>query len=246
MKSINVVKLMQDNKNLKNMIRKDNTEERRYSNKVKSFVDTYVVPKFKNIDLSNINYRDEVIFQAFEMTFLLDDITLENTPEPVLMSKSEVGFLHSNDVKLKAKMGNRIAKQIVRINTYDEEKEKYIEIYINPILKKLVNENVIVYDKNALDNKTKIANKKMDNLVSKFIDDILSHTKWFVFFERKYGEDYIKECDIIFGNDIEIKRNFAEIFYDYVKDNIDSIDFKNLKNINFAEEAARANLIELV
>lgn len=242
MKSINVVKLMQYNKNLKNMVRKDNTEERRYSNKVKSFVDTYVVPKLKNIDLSNINYRDEVIFQAFRATIELDGINLEETPEPVLMNKSEVGFLHSNDIKIKAKMGNRIAKYVVRDNTYDEEKEKYIEIYINPILKKLVNEKVVVYDKNALDNKTKIANKKMDNLVSKFIDDNLFESRLFVLFEKFYGENYINKWDIIFGNDIQAKRDFATMFYNYVKDNIDNIDFKNLKNIDFAEVTG-ANLI---
>lgn len=235
MKSVNVVKLMKEDKNLKNVARKDNTERRKYSDKIKKFIDTYVVPKLKNIDLSNINYRDAVIFQAYELVVVLDDITLENTPEPVFLTKAEVGFLHSNDVKLKARIGNRIAKQIVRINTYNIEKEKYIEIYITPILKKLVNENVIVYDKNAIDNKTKMANKKIDNLVNKFIDDILADTKLFVILERLCEEDYINEWDIIFGDNVQAKRNFATMFYDFVKDNINNIDFKNLNNINFAE-----------
>lgn len=246
MKSINIVKLMQEKKNLDSEIREDNTEERAYANKLKKFVDTYVVPKFKNIDLSDEEFKRDVILKAYELTALLNRDCCESNSDLTCLKKTELNFFYSNDVKLKARVGNRIAKQVVRTFTYPIRKAEYIEIYINPILKKLVNENVIVYDKNALDNKTKIANKKIDNLVSKFIDDILGHTKVFVIMERVYGEDYINEWDIIFGNNIEIKREFATIFYDYVKDNIDSIDFKNLKNINFTEEAARANLIELV
>lgn len=235
MKSVNTIKLMQDKKNLNNTARKDNTEERLLSDKAKKYVDTYVIPKFKNIDLSNENYKDEVIFQAYSIVLSLSEITLENTPNPIFLTKAEVGFLNSNDVKLKARIGNRIARQVVRINTYDREKEKYIDTYINPILRKLVSENIIVYDKNALDNKMKIANKKIDNLVNKFIDDILKESVNFILFSGIYGEDYISKWDIIFGEDIQTKKDFATMFYNYVKDNYASIDFKNLECIDFAE-----------
>ncbi len=246
MKSVNIVKLMQEKKNLDSEIREDNTEERAYANKLKKFVDTYVVPKFKNIDLSNDEFKRDVVLKAYELTSLLNSDCCENDSDLTCLKKTELNFLNSNDVKLKARVGNRIAKQVVRTFTYPIRKAEYIEIYINPILKKLVNENVIVYDKNALDNKTKIASKKIDSLVSKFVDDILGDTMAFVIFERVYGEDYINEWDIIFGDNVQAKRDFATMFYDYVKNNIDNIDFKNIKNIDFATEADRANLIKLV
>ena len=235
MASKNILKIMEEQQQVSKKARVNTTEEMETITKAKKFVDTYVVPKFYKLQIDNINVRDGLIWQASQIAIMLCDITLENTPNPVYLSVNEVGFLESSDTKAKASVGNKIAEHIIRGYTYEQEKNNYIDEYIKPILKELHKENIITYDVEALDNKTKIATNRTQKLVDKFINDNAKESLNFGLFRGLYDEDYISKWDFIFSEEKQPKKDFTNTFKEYIKNNYDKIDFKNIDNIDFAD-----------
>ena len=127
------------------------------------------------------------------------------------------------------------AETIIRTHTLDEKVEEYYIKYAKPMLKELHKQDVIIYDTEALDNKTKSATTKIDKLVKKIITDKAKESKMYSLFKKIFGNEFIEKNDVIFSDNKEQKENFRNCIKTYIENNHDNIDYKAIDNIDFAD-----------
>lgn len=234
MGTINTTKIMLEKEQAKIKSRKDTSEERKKLELVHKFVDTYVKPKTLCLGVSDVNLLGEIDSRCTNIVILLSRIEKDETSHHII-DDEEINFLYSKDTKIKARVGKRVADYVVRQFTYYEKINEYKEEYITPLLDKLCKENIITYDTQALDNKTKIATERITKFVNKFIVDSSKNSIEFSMFPNVFEEEYKEHFDFLFSDNMQAKKDFANILYEYIKNNIDKVDFKNIESIDFAE-----------
>ena len=232
MGTINTTKIMLEKEQAKIKSRKDTSEERKKLDLAYKFVDTYVKPKTLCLGIKDVNLLGEVDSRCVNFVLLFTDIKKDESSHHIL-DDEELNFLYSKDTKIKAQVGKRIADFVVRQFTYYEKINEYKEEYITPLLDKLCKENIITYDTQALDNKTKIATERIEKFVNKFIIDSSKDCVNFPMFPKVFKEEYKDRFDFLFSDNMQAKKDFANLLYEYLKANHDTIDYKNIDNIDF-------------
>ena len=99
----------------------------------------------------------------------------------------------------------------------------------------LYNQNVIIYDTEALDNKTKLATNKIEKLVKKIIIDKAEQNRMFPLLKKGFGNEFIEKNDVIFSDNKEQKEKFCNCIKTYIENNYNNIDYKAIDNIDFAD-----------
>ena len=52
-------------------------------------------------------------------------------------------------------------------------------------------------------------------------------------FPKVFKEEYKDRFDFLFSDNMQAKKDFANLLYEYLKANHDTIDYKNIDNIDF-------------
>lgn len=236
MKSVNVVKIMNDSKKEQEKNRTDKSSGTELLNKVHKFVSAYVMNRLDVLGSISVGARDLLDNTAIDLVMMLNDLTIEdlNKEEP-MFPPEEIGFLDSKDTKIKSSVGKKLADYLIRWYTYEDKRQEFIKEYITPKLMELNNNGIIDYNLKSLDNKSKLAVKRIDNFINKFVKDSANASMQFTLFGGLYGEEFINKWDFIFSDNEKIKKDFADLTYDFLKENINEMDFKNLDSTDFAD-----------
>ena len=232
MKSINVIKMLEEEEKAKVKERISTDAETILKDKIWNCIDNFIMPYVKSkIDIT----EDEQIKYAnnlFEALVNHNDLTEEDNN---VFDEEEKNFLHTSNRKVKVDMSKRFAEIIIRTHTLDEKVEEYYNKYAMPMLKELHKKDVIIYDTEALDNKTKSATTKIDKLVKKIILDKAKQNKIYPLFKKIFGNEFIEKNDIIFTDNKEQKEKFCNCIKQYIENNYNNIDYKAIDNIYFAD-----------
>lgn len=232
MKSINVVKMLEEEEKTKVKERISTDAETMLKDKIWNCIENFIMPYVKSkIDITEdeqIKYENNL----FEALVNHNDLTEEDNN---VFDEEEKNFLHTSNRKVKVDMSKRFAEIIIRTHTLDEKVEEYYNKYAMPMLKELHKQDVIIYDTEALDNKTKSATTKIDKLVKKIIRDKANQNKIYPLFKKIFGNEFIEKNDIIFNDNKEQKEKFCNYIKQYIENNYNNIDYKAIDNIDFAD-----------
>ena len=232
MKSINVVKMLEEEEKTKAKERKSTDAETLLKDKIWNCIDNFIMPYVKSkIEMTE---HEQVVYEdnLFNLLVKHNDFTEEDS---IAFDEEERNFLNTSNRKVKVDIGNRYAETIIRTHTLDEKVEEYYNKYAKPMLKELQKQNVIIYDTEALDNKTKSATTKIDKLVKKIITDKAKESKMYSLFKKIFGNEFIEKNDVIFSDNKEQKEKFCNCIKTYIENNYDNIDYKAIDNIDFAD-----------
>lgn len=232
MKSINVIKILEEQEKIKAKERKSTDVAMLLKDKIWNYIENFIMPNIlKQIEIdekAQAHYEDIL----FELLISHNDFTKEDNN---MFTEEEINVLNTSDRKVKVNVGKMYAEQIIRLHTKQDKINEFQTRYVIPMLKELNEQDVIIYDTNALDNKTKSATNKIDKLVNKIINDKASENCSFALFKRFYGNDYIEKNDIIYNDDKEQKIKFTNCIKSYIEKNYNNIDYKSIEDVNFAE-----------
>lgn len=232
MKSINVVKMLEEEEKAKVKERISTDAETILKDKIWNCIDNFIMPYVKSkIDITE-NEQIKYTNNLFEALVNHNDLTEEDNN---VFDEEEKNFLHTSNRKVKVDMSKRFAETIIRTHTLDKKVEEYYNKYVMPMLKELHKQDVIIYDTEALDNKTKSATTKIDKLVKKIICDKAKQNKIYPLFKKIFGNEFIEKNDIIFTDNKEQKEKFCNCIKQYIKNNYNNIDYKAIDNIDFAD-----------
>ena len=234
MKSINTMKMLKENRKEDIFKRKDNTSERKELEKIQKFVSDYVMPEILKLGLEDETEEYDFKIDILNYIRQFENINLSLNERELIFGK-DYDYLGTATPSSKKRIARDFVEVMRRIKTYPEKINQYKEEYIIPILEKLVQENIITYDRNALDNKTKIPTKKIDKLVDKFLKDSLEMNITYALYKNILPSEYQELFGFIFNDNMEAKQNFANLLYNFINENINSIDFKKLDETNFGE-----------
>ena len=230
MKSINVVKILEEEEKSKKKERKSIDEDTILKNKIWDFIDNFIMPRIlKEIDLEEhyIVYYEDFLYETLEENSKQTESIKE------LYFEEEINFLNKNNQKVKIDMANRYAEFCIKNYLKDEIVEDYYLKYAKPMLEKLNKENIIIFDKNSTDIKIKKTTDKIEKLVKKIIDDKRIENWLFIVYKNYYDFDYMEKNDVFFSNDNkENKEKFCNCIKNYIVSNYDSIQYKKLKNLD--------------
>lgn len=233
MKSINVVKILEEEEKIKAKERKIVDEEIYHlKDKLLNYIDNFVMPHIlKENELhwtEKAKYEDKLL----EVLISINNLTEEDDN---LFDEEEKNVLYTSNRKVKVDMGKRLAETIIREHTLNEKSEEYYTKYTMPILKELHKQNVILFDTQALDNKTKLATSKIEKLVKKIISDKATENIKYPLLKKLYGNEFIEKNDVIFTDNKEQKEKFCNCIKTYIENNYNNIDYKSIDNIDFAD-----------
>ena len=230
MKSINVVKILEEEEKSKKKERKSIDEDTILKNKIWDFIDNFIMPRIlKEIDLEEhyIVYYEDFLYETLEENSKQTESVKE------LYFEEEIDFLNKNNQKVKIDMANRYAEFCIKNYLKDEIVEDYYSKYAKPMLEKLNKENIIIFDKNSTDIKIKKTTDKIEKLVKKIIDDKRIENWLFIVYKNYYDFDYMEKNDVFFSNDNkDNKEKFCNCIKNYIVNNYDSIQYKKLKNLD--------------
>lgn len=232
MKSINVVKMLEEEEKTKAKERKSTDAETILKDKIWNCIDNFIMPNILNkieLDEATKTYYEDWLFKLLVKH---RDYTEEDNN---VFDEEERNFLNTSNRKVKVDIGKRYAETIIRGHTLNEKMEEYYIKYAKPMLKELHKQNVIIYDTEALDNKTKSATTKIDNLVKKIIADKTEENKMYPLFKKIFGNEFIEKNDVIFSDNKEQKEKFCNCIKSYIENNYNNIDYKAIDNIDFAD-----------
>lgn len=232
MKSINVIKILEEEEKAKSKERKSTDDTTILKDKIWNCIDNFIMPYVKSkIDITE---HEQVVYEDTLLKLLVNhnDLTEEDN---IAFDEEERNFLNTSNRKVKIDMGKRYAETIIRGHTLNEKMEEYYIKYAKPMLKELHKQNVIIYDTEALDNKTKSATTKIDNLVKKIIADKTEENKMYPLFKKIFGNEFIEKNDVIFSDNKEQKEKFCNCIKTYIENNYNNIDYKAIDNIDFAD-----------
>ena len=233
MKSINIVKMLEEEERTKKKERISKDDVSILNNKSWHFIDNFIMPYVKSkVELTE---DEQARYEDFLLDLLTDIDNLIEDEDTNLFNEEEINILHSQDRKLKTEMGKRYAETIIRTHTQNEKTEEYYIKYAKPMLKELHKQDVIIYDTEALDNKTKLATTKIDKLVKKIITDKAKENKQYPLFKKLYSNEFIEKNDVIFSDNKEQKEKFCNCIKTYIENNYNNIDYKAIDNIDFAD-----------
>lgn len=232
MKSINVLKILEEEEIKKTRERKSTDEAMLLKAKINNCIDNFIMPHIlKRIELSEeakIYYEDKL----FEILVKHNDLTEEDN---TMFDEEEKKFLHTSNRKVKIDMCKRYAEYIIRAYEQNEKIEEYYIKYAKPMLEELHKQNVIIFDTQALNNKTKSATSKIEKLVKKIISDKAIESNFYIIYKKMFGNEFIEKNDFIFSDNKEQKEKFCNCIKTYIENNYNKIDYKNIDNIDFAD-----------
>ena len=232
MKSINVVKMLEEEEKAKVKERISTDAETILKDKIWNYIDNFIMPYVKSkIDITEdeqIKYENNL----FGALVNHNDLTEEDNN---FFDEEERNLLHTSNRKVKVDIGKRYAETIIKTHIFNEKVEEYYNKYAKPMLKELHNQNVIIYDVEALDNKTKLATNKIEKLVKKIIIDKAEQNRMFPLFKKGFGNEFIEKNDVIFSDNKEQKEKFCNCIKQYIENNYNNIDYKAIDNIDFAD-----------
>lgn len=233
MKSINVLKVLEEEEKIKTKERKNIDEEIYHlKDKLWNYTDNFVMPHIlKENELhwtDKAQYEDEI----FRLLISINNLTEEDNH---MFNEEERNVLYTSNRKVKVDMGKRLAESIIRAYTQDEKMEEYYTKYTMPMLKELHKQNVIFFDTQAIDNKTKLATSKIEKLVKKIIADKTKENKMYPLFKKMFSNEFIEKNDVIFSDNKEQKEKFCNCIKTYIENNYNNIDYKSIDNIDFAD-----------
>lgn len=232
MKSINVVKMLKEEENLKTKERIVEDEKVDISNKIWDYIDEYVRPIYvEKLNLSQVA-TTKWDKKAFELLLQVTNFTEEDKS---MFNQKEQQFLTTKDKKIKKEVGQRVAEMFIRNSSIYETGEKYYFQYAVPMLEELNKQNIIIFDPEAIDNKTKLATTKIEKLTSYIIGSKVQENFNFVACKHIYETDYIEKNDIMFSDNETKKKEFCNRIKTYIVNNYNKIDYKNIENINFVD-----------
>lgn len=234
MKSINVLNILinQKEKNLKTINSKDNT--RFEKEKIYKFIDTYIIPEL---------LKQNAEAKITEARMRLYDVIIVEVNEKTDIYRLGADYLNEDKVSEKKKVAKKFIDIVIRNNEYSEKAEKYKEQFIVPMLEKLAKEKVITYDKVATDDKAKAETEKIEKLMDKFVDDSLLTSILFPLLQVVLSDEYCESFGFLYTDNVEEKQKFAKVFYNFIKENINSIDFNKLDETDFSEyTGAKVNI----
>lgn len=232
MKSINTVKILEEEEKTKAKDRKSISEDMLLKKKIYNCIDNFIMPHVLN--KIELNEKTKTYYEdyLFKLLIVHRDYTEEDNN---IFNEEERNFLNTSNRKVKVDMGKRYADTIIRTHTLNEKTEEYYIKYAKPMLEELHKQNIIVFDTKALDNKTKSATNKVEKLVKKIISDKAEENKMFPLFKNIYGNDYIEKNDIIFSDNKEQKEKFCNCIKTYIENNYNNIDYKSVDSTKFNE-----------
>ena len=126
MKSINVVKILEEEEKSKKKERKSIDEDTILKNKIWDFIDNFIMPRIlKEIDLEEhyIVYYEDFLYETLEENSKQTESVKE------LYFEEEIDFLNKNNQKVKIDMANRYAEFCIKNYLKDEIVEDYYSKY---------------------------------------------------------------------------------------------------------------------
>lgn len=240
MKSINVLKILREQEEEKLKIVDKNNFSRNEFKKINKFVITYITP-----ELLKLGFNKDDKFEAERR--IIDTMKVQvkeiEFNERFDLYRLGVDYLNNAKVSEKKKIAKKFIDIVIRNNEYAEKVKKYKEQFIVPMLEKLAKENAIVYDKEATDDKLKTETEKINKLMDKFVDDSLLTSILFPLLQSVFSDEYYVSFGFLYTDNVEEKQKFAKVFYDFIKKNINSIDFNKLDETDFSEyTGAKVNI----
>ena len=241
MKSINVLKILIEQEEKKTKIVNEKDTARIVKDKINKFEDAYIIP-----ELLKLGFNEDDVYEAERRIYDIIKAEARETiskNERVDLYRLGADYLNEAKVSEKKKVAKKFIDIVIRNNEYSEKAEKYKEQFIVPMLEKLAKEKVITYDKVATDDKAKAETEKIDKLMDKFVDDSLLTSILFPLLQVVFSDEYCESFGFLYTDNMEEKQKFAKVFYNFIKENINSIDFKKLDETNFGEyTGAKVNI----
>lgn len=233
MKSVNIIKLLEEAEKTKIKERKSTDETSILFDKAWNFIDNFIMPNVvKKIELNEYekgHYEDYLL----KVLFTIEELVPEY--DTLLFTEEEIDILNSKDRKFKIEIGKRYAELVIRKHTQHKKMEEYYLNYVKPMLEQLHKQNIIIYDTEAFDNNTKTKTKRLKKLVDKIINDKANENTTFAVCKTLFRADYMEKNDVFFSNNKEQKEKFCNCIKNYIEKNYNNIDYKNIDNVNFAE-----------
>ena len=226
MKTINVLKILNEEDKQKQKSRISNDDYTILKDKILNFIDNFIIPYIK-LELSELKkaYYEDMLFNLiFETTKIAE----EDKP---MYDEEDFEFLYSSNRQVKVSVGKRYAELIMNFHTQKEKEESYYNEYIIPLLKELNENGIIIFDKKALDNKTKISTDRIEKFVKSIITEKASENEIILMYKKIKGIEYVERNNVFFGTDIDVKNKFK----DFIKkqlENIENIDLKSIKQLD--------------
>ena len=225
MKTINVLKILNEEDKQKQKSRISIDDYTILKNKILNFIDNFIMPYIK-LELSELKkaYYEDMLFNLiFETTKIAEE-------DKTMYDEEDFEFLHSNR-QIKISVGKRYAELIMNFHIQKEKEESYYNEYIVPLLKELNENGIINFDKNALDNKTKLSTDRIEKFVKSIITEKANENRIILMYKKIKGIEYVERNNVFFGTDIDEKNKFK----DFIKkqlENIENIDLKSIKQLD--------------
>lgn len=236
MKSINLLKKLEEEQTNKTKAKNELSKDEQYLKQVYNFIDNFVMKKLHKLVVDNIiSTKDEIRNQATNIAIELNTINETNTKEFHLISKEEIGFIESKEKKVKTSVGNRISEYLIRNYSYEKIVDNYIERYIVPMLKRLSNEDKIVFDLTSTDKEIKLITDNSLMLVKKFIYDDTYETITLPLKKLCYSEEELFDYEFLFNDNQERKDKYNSTIEEVFEYHYDKQFLKNMKVIDFTK-----------
>ena len=244
MKSVNTIKVMNEEQKIKNLMKTDKSYNYQFCKKIYSFVENYILRKIKGIDIKEVVPKGEKITSSIEkfyyeemennavmLTILLAQVDFEENKSPLLLKDNEVGFLESKDLSIKKDIGNRIFDTIYKKYTFQNKIDDYFEEYLVPMLNELNDKKVITYDVNSNDKEIQLLTTKTSELVKTFVNNKTRDSVNFSLFKYAFNEEDIEELNFLFNDNKNVKLELADLTKSFLKKHYKKIDLKNMSNV---------------
>ena len=241
MKSVNTIKVMNEEQKIKNLMKTDKSYNYQFCKKIYSFVENYILRKIKGIDIKEVVPKGEKITSSIEkfyyeemennavmLTILLAQVDFEENKSPLLLKDNEVGFLESKDLSIKKDIGNRIFDTIYKKYTFENKVEEYFEKYLIPMLNKLNDNKIITYDVNSEDKEIQLLTNKTTELVKLFINNKIGNCINFSLFKYAFNEEETYRFNFLYNDNENARNDFVEIVKDFLEDNYNKMELKTM------------------
>ena len=227
MKSVNTIKVMNEEQKIKDLMKADKSHNYLFYKKAYSFVENYILRKIKSIDIKEVIpkgekirssvekfYYEEMESNAVMLTILLAKVDFEENKSPLLLKDNEVGFLDSKDLTIKKDIGNRIFDIIYKKYTFENKVEEYFEKYLIPMLN------------NSNDKEIQLLTNKTTELVKLFINNKIGNCINFSLFKYAFNEEETYRFNFLYNDNENARNDFVEIVKDFLEDNYNKMELK--------------------
>ena len=151
-----------------------------------------------------------------------------------MLQDDEIEFL-GKDRKIKKQLANKICDYLIRTRTYEMNLNKYINDYIIPILTKHNEKKKIKFDLNSDDKEILMISNNTIEIAKRIIFENTNMSIILPFIKIELEEEIITDCNFLFNDDKETKKDFSNYLIKDIIDNYEKIDFKNVEKFNILD-----------